>query len=204
MDNFKVTDEGGGIIRVDAESPLVRKAMAEAMCAAVDEIAVRYDGRFKILMNMGAMSKGTPGAGFYTLRRMKQYDMTALAMFRANAFMRRMATVVLGLNGFSNYALFDDEVEAMAWLQNEPSGGVPRVRSRPAIPAVALVGAGAALSWLVLRRIVRAREVNNGFDCQAFTNTRSGPPATVARVGSAAARGADDGQAVGGQPPSAT
>ena len=163
MDNFKVTDEGGGIIRVDAESPLVRKKMAEAMCAAVDEIAVRYDNRFKILMNMGAMSKGTPGAGFYTLRRMKEYDMTALAMFRANSFMRRMATVVLGLNGFSNYALFDDEVDARSWLERADamaagsSGNgqavAPAGRSRrlPLVAGAAAVGVTMSL-WVRRRR----------------------------------------------------
>ncbi len=156
MDNFKVTDEGNGIIRVDAESPLVRKKMAEAMCAAVDEIATRYDGRFKILMNMGAMSKGTPGAGFYTLRRMKEYDMTALAMFRANSFMRGMATVVLGLNGFSNYALFDEEVEARSWLagadaaEAAPAASPPTPTRRRA-PVLAAAAGGVALS-LVLRR----------------------------------------------------
>lgn len=161
MESFKVTDEGGGIIRVDAESPLVRKAMAEAMCAAVDEIAIGYDGRFKILMNMGAMSKGTPGAGFYTLRRMKEYDMTALAMFRANAFMRRMATVVLGLNGFKNYALFDDEVEARSWLEHGdtvatgPSTNghtAPPTSSRPNLVPVAAAAAGVALVLVIRRR----------------------------------------------------
>ncbi|MGH8992300.1 MAG: hypothetical protein ACRDYV_09190 [Acidimicrobiia bacterium] len=162
MDSFKVTDEGDGIIRVDAESPLVRKKMAEAMCAAVDDIAVGYGGRFKILMNMGAMSKGTPGAGFYTLRRMKEYDMTALAMFRANSFMRRMATVVLGLNGFSNYALFDDEVEARSWLEHadvvtvEPSTNgqaAPSAgRSRRLPQVAAAAAAGVTLSLLIQRR----------------------------------------------------
>jgi hypothetical protein len=158
MDSFKVTDEGGGIIRVDAETSLVRKAMAEAMCAEVDEVAARYDGRFKILMNMEAMSKGTPGAGFYTLRRMKEYDMTALALFRANPFMRRMATVVLGLSGFSNFELFSDEGEAMEWLKSQPSDAdaAPPRRSGPAASSVAaVVGAGAALSWLALRRLRR-------------------------------------------------
>ena len=159
MDSFKVTDEGGGIIRVDAESSLVRKAMAEAMCAEVDVLATRYGGRFKILMNMEAMSKGTPGAGFYTLRRMKEYDMTALALFRANPFMRRMAKVVLGLNGFSNFELFDDEVEAKSWLEHadstKPAGAPPvpaagGLRRAPLVAAAAT--AGAALSWLVLRR----------------------------------------------------
>ncbi len=155
MDSFKVTDEGGGIIRVDAESRLVRKALAEEMCAAVDEVATRYDGQFKILMNMGAMSKGTPGAGFYTVRRMKEYDMTALALFRANTFMRRMAQVVLGLNGFSNFALFDDEVEARAWLEHadeaEP-GRAPAAGPRRKAPLFAAAAGGLAVSWLVLRR----------------------------------------------------
>jgi hypothetical protein len=157
MDSFTVTDEGGGIIRVDAETSLVRKAMAEAMCAEVDEVAARYGGRFKILMNMEAMSKGTPGAGFYTLRRMKEYDMTALALFRANAFMRRMAKMVLGLNGFSNFALFSDEGEAMEWLKSQPSDAALPRRSRPPAGSVALAGAGAALSWLVLNRLRRRR-----------------------------------------------
>jgi len=158
MDSYKVTDEGGGIIRVDAESRLVRKALAEDMCAAVDEVATRYDGRFKILMNMGAMSKGTPGAGFYTLRRMKEYDMTALALFRANTFMRRMAQIVLGLNGFSNFALFDDEVEARAWLEHaderapadEPEHPEAGPRRAPLVAAV--TAAGLALVVAVRRR----------------------------------------------------
>jgi hypothetical protein len=155
MDSFKVTDEGGGIIRVDAESRLVRKALAEAMCAAVDEAATHYDGRFKILMNMGAMSKGTPGAGFYTLRRMKEYDMTALALFRANAFMRRMAKVVLGLSGFSNFALFDEEVAAKAWLEHADAatpGPAPAAGSRRKASLLAAVAGGLAATWLVVRR----------------------------------------------------
>jgi hypothetical protein len=161
MDSFKVTDEGGGIIRVDAETSLVRKAMAEAMCAEVDEVAARYGGRFKILMNMEAMSKGTPGAGFYTLRRMKEYDMTALALFRANRFMRGMAKIVLGLNGFANFALFDDEVEARAWLEHadaadsadRPPAPATEAGQRRRAPLVATAtAAGVALSWLVLRR----------------------------------------------------
>lgn len=157
MNSFKVTDEGAGIIRVDAETRLMRKPMAEAICAEVDEIANRY-GRFKILMNLGAISKGTPGAGLYTLRRMKEYDMTALALFRANGFMRGMATVVLGLARFSNFALFDDEAPARAWLERagveEPGPGRSGRLRRAGAPAAALVGGG-LVSWLGLRRLRR-------------------------------------------------
>ncbi len=158
-DSFKVTDEGGGIIRVDAESRLVRKALAEAMCAEVDKVAARYGGRFKILMNMGAMSKGTPGAGFYTLKTMKDYDMTALAMFRANSFMRGMAKVVLALNGFTNFALFEDEVEARSWLEHADAPGSPNGQAAPPaeprrrLPQAAAAAAlGVALSVLIQRR----------------------------------------------------
>jgi hypothetical protein len=155
VDSFKVTDEGGGIIRVDADTRLMRKPMAEAICAEVDDVAARYGGRFKILMNLGAISKGTPGAGFYTLRRMKEYDMEALALFRANGFMRGMARTVLGLARFSNFALFDDEVSARAWLERaqapEPRPAA-RLERRPAAGPVAAFAVGAAVSWLGLRR----------------------------------------------------
>jgi hypothetical protein len=157
VDRFEVTDEGGGIIRVDAESSLVRRSLAEAMCAEVDTVAGHYDG-FKILMNMGAMSKGTPGAGLYVLREMKKYDLEALALFRANAFMRRMAKTVLGLAGFRQFALFQDESEAREWLKNvAPVSGPPpgdgNGRGRPLAPSAALVGGGLLLSWLAVRRL---------------------------------------------------
>ena len=155
-----MTDEGGGIIRVDAESNLVRRSLAEAMCAEVVRVAGHYDG-FKILMNMGAMSKGTPGAGFYVLSEMKKYDLEALALFRANGFMRGMAKTVLGLAGFRNFALFQDESEAREWLKNAtpvpppPTAGNSRVRQ--VAPSAALVGGGLVLSWLAVRRLHRTR-----------------------------------------------
>ena len=157
MDRFEVTDEGGGIIRVEAESNLVRRSLAEAMCAEVDA-AVASRGSFKILMDMGAMSKGTPGAGWYVLSEMKKYDLEALALFRANRFMRGMAKTVLGLAGFRNFAVFGDEWEAREWLKNAsptaapapapPGGG----RRRAVAPTAALVGGGMILSWLAVRR----------------------------------------------------
>jgi hypothetical protein len=144
-DSFKITDEGGGIIRVDAESPLVRKPMAMAMCDEVDKTVAGYD-EFKILMNMSAMSKGTPAAGFYVLRSMKKYPLRGLAFFGANAFMRSMATTVLSLARFSNFQIFQDEVTARDWLER---GGPAPARSsgrRFVVPAV-----GLALGALVLR-----------------------------------------------------
>jgi hypothetical protein len=68
-------------------------------------------------MNMSAMSKGTPSAGFYVLRSMKKYPLRALALYGANRFMRSMATTVLGFARFSNFALFDSEAIARDWLE---------------------------------------------------------------------------------------
>jgi hypothetical protein len=145
-DSFKVSDEGGQIIRVDAESPLVRKRLAMAMCDEVDKAVAGYD-EFKILMNMSAMSKGTPAAGFYVMRSMKKYPLRGTALFGANAFMRGMATTVMGLARFSNFQIFQSEVDARDWLERgappPPKAGGAR---RFAIPA------GLALGALALRK----------------------------------------------------
>jgi hypothetical protein len=161
VDRFEVTDEGGGIIRVEAESNLVRRSLAEAMCAEVVSVAGDRGG-FKILMDMGAMSKGTPGAGLYVLSEMKKYDLEALALFKANGFMRGMATTVLGLAGFRNFAVFGDESQAREWLKNATPAGPPGEagtgRLRQMAPSAALVGGGAVLSWLAVRRLRQARK----------------------------------------------
>lgn len=142
-DSFKVSDEGGGIIRVDADIRLVRKPVASAMCDAVDERVAEagYDG-FKILMNMSAMSKGTPSAGVFVLRTMKKYPLRALALYGANGFMRGMAKTVLGLARFRQFELFDDEASARHWLERasgEPADGAPaKPLRRIALPASVL------------------------------------------------------------------
>ncbi|HVW33107.1 MAG TPA: STAS/SEC14 domain-containing protein [Acidimicrobiia bacterium] len=145
MESYKVTDEGGGIIRVDAQTRLMRKPMANAICNEVDEL-VADKGEFKILMNMSAMSKGTPAAGLYVLGSMKKYPLAALALFGANGFMRKMAKTVLGIARFSNFELFDDETEAHRWLE--------RAGSTPSTAAAAGAGAGGGLKRLAVPAVV--------------------------------------------------
>jgi len=161
MDSYQVTDEGDGLVRVDAQIRLVRKPIAVAMCDEVDRVVAGYDG-FRILMNMSAMSKGTPAAGFFVLRTMKKYPLQKLALFGANGFMRGMARIVLGLARFDTFELFDDEALARAWLDQAgpepaagpagagattPAGGVRRL----ALPA-GLLASGAVLFRLRRRR----------------------------------------------------
>lgn len=158
MDSYTVTDEGGGLVRVDADIRIVRKPIAVAMCDEVDKVVAGYDG-FKILMNMSAMSKGTPAAGFFVLRTMKKYPLEALALFGANSFMRGMAKTVLGLARFGNFELFEDERTARDWLEragsapagaaSAPSGGPPGLK-RMALPAA--VAASTAMLFAIWRR----------------------------------------------------
>ena len=159
MDSYTVTDEGNDLVRVDADIRIVRKPIAVAMCDEVDKVVAGKDG-FRILMNMSAMSKGTPAAGFFVLRTMKKYPLEALAMFGANGFMRGMAKTVLGLAGFRSFELFGDEDEARTWLERAdaapaaPAGGDParaaRLR-RMAVPA------GLLASGAILFRTLRGR-----------------------------------------------
>ncbi|HEV7865823.1 MAG TPA: STAS/SEC14 domain-containing protein [Acidimicrobiia bacterium] len=156
MDSYKVTDEGGGIIRVDAQTRLMRKPMASAICAEVDELVADY-GEFKILMNMSAMSKGTPAAGLYVLGSMKKYPLAALALFGANGFMRGMANVVLGIARFSNFELFDEEALARDWLERADATPPPSPTSPVGTGGLRrfVVPAGVLASAVVLRSRIR-------------------------------------------------
>jgi hypothetical protein len=157
MDSYTVTDEGDGLVRVDADIRIVRKPIAVAMCDEVDKVVAGYDG-FRILMNMSAMSKGTPSAGVFVLRTMKKYPLEALALYGANGFMRGMAKTVLGLARFGNFELFEDEATARRWLEGAPaapahgaaSPAAPAGLKRVAVPAGAL--AAGALVFLLGRR----------------------------------------------------
>jgi len=157
MDSYTVTDEGDGLVRVDADIRIVRKPIAVAMCDEVDKVVAGYDG-FRILMNMSAMSKGTPSAGVFVLRTMKKYPLEALALYGANGFMRGMAKTVLGLARFGNFELFEDEATARRWLEGAPAApahgaapsAAPAGLKRVAVPAGAL--AAGALVFRTLRR----------------------------------------------------
>lgn len=151
MDSFKVSDEGDGIIRVDAQTRLMRKPMANAICDEVDRAVVDYD-EFKILMNMGAISRGTPAAGFYVLRSMKKYPLQATAMFGANGFMRGMARTVLGLARFRNFDLFEEEAVARDWLERlNGAPASPGPPPRTILKRLALPAGLAATTALALR-----------------------------------------------------
>jgi len=102
------------------------------------------------------------------MRTMKKYPLEALALYGANGFMRGMAKTVLGLAGFGNFELFDDESVARRWLEQ---GGHPDAGGAPAgAPAPGSAGrlrrlavpAGLVASALVVRRRRRRRRAAGG------------------------------------------
>ena len=158
MDSYQVTDEGDGLVRVDAQIRLVRKPIAVAMCDEVDKTVAVYPDGFKILMNMSAMSKGTPAAGVFVMRTMKKYPLQKLALYGANGFMRGMANTVLGLAGFRSFDLFEDEASARKWLESaDPAPATStETPSGPGLKRFA-VPAGVLASGALLFRARRKR-----------------------------------------------
>jgi hypothetical protein len=72
------------------------------------------------MLDMGALSKASPAAGMYAMRSLKKLDLSAIALYRANGFMRSFARAVMRLARFRRFGLFRDETRARDWLGNDP------------------------------------------------------------------------------------
>ena len=126
MSTYQVDDEQNGIIRVSVDAGLVRRPFAETLCAEVERVSAGYPKRALILMDMGALSKATPAAALYTMRRMKELDFFAIGLFRANKFMQGLARIVMRLARFPTFGLFEGEAAARAWLDRLAGSPTPR------------------------------------------------------------------------------
>ena len=113
---LRVVAEPGGIVHVDVATRVVNRDVATAMCGAITQEAARDAGAPRLLMNLGSLSRATPGAGLYAMRQIKKLDPQAIAFYGGGAFMRMFARAVLRLARFRLYALFADEEAARAWL----------------------------------------------------------------------------------------
>jgi hypothetical protein len=119
MGTFRVTDDDG-IITVAPEARVVDRPLAEALCREIEAAASRRGGRARVLMNLSALSRATPRAALYAMRRLKGLDPEAIALFKGNLLMRALARGVLGAARFHDFALFPDEASARAWLAAHP------------------------------------------------------------------------------------
>jgi hypothetical protein len=118
-ERFKVTDDADGVIRATVEAGWVTKPLAEAMCADIEKAAARHPGKAKLMIDAGALSKATPGAGMYAMRSIRRLDLDGVALYRANGFMRSFARAVMKLGGFRRFGLFRSEKQARDWLDGE-------------------------------------------------------------------------------------
>jgi hypothetical protein len=125
---FRVEDDDSGVIRATIEAGWVTKPLAEALCADIERAAARHPGRARLMLDMGALSKATPGAGMYAMRSLKKLDLSAVALYRANGLMRSFARAVMRIARFRRFKLFGEETQARAWLRGDREAGQPGPR----------------------------------------------------------------------------
>jgi hypothetical protein len=120
---FDVASEDDGIVRVTVDGSLMRRSSAEALCAAIERAKADTRAPARLLMDMGALSRATPAAGLYAMRRMKKMNFGAIALYRGNRFMRGFARTVMRAARFGAFGLFGDEKAARRWLAAGRVGG---------------------------------------------------------------------------------
>ena len=116
---FHVVDDDDGVIRATVDAGWVTKPLAEAMCADIARAAAKHPGKARLILDAGALSKATPGAGLYAMRSIKRLDLQGVALYRANGFMRSFARTVMRLARFRRFGLFSEESQARSWLDPE-------------------------------------------------------------------------------------
>jgi hypothetical protein len=116
MSEINVRDEGGLIV-ASAKTRLVRKAFASALCKAIEDKAEAYHGTASLMMDMSALSKATPPAALYALRRMGEIPLANIAIVGGNTFMRGMGKFVLTVSKFPSFGFFPGPEDARRWLK---------------------------------------------------------------------------------------
>lgn len=102
------------VVRGSVSVSLMRYPIAKPFCENIEELALR-DGADALVMDMGSLSKATPKAGMYAIKRLKQLPLRRIALLRGNRFMRGFAGVVLTLGRFPEFRFFDSEATAVEW-----------------------------------------------------------------------------------------
>lgn len=107
----------GGVVRATTTGGgLLRQREATELCTAIEAEAANCDGRPRLLFDLAALSRATPPAGWYAIRRLKALPVERIALVGANAFMRAFAGIVLRLGRFPQHRFFSDEAMALRWL----------------------------------------------------------------------------------------
>src|SRR5437016_940933 len=102
------------VVRAAAYVAVLHQDVAAPFCDCIQDTA-RAAQACALVMDMAALGKATPAAGWYALRQLKRMVVGRIALVGGNAFMRIFARTVLTLGRFGEFAFFADEPAAIAW-----------------------------------------------------------------------------------------
>ncbi|HEX3606828.1 MAG TPA: hypothetical protein VH134_12965 [Candidatus Dormibacteraeota bacterium] len=102
------------VVRGSVNVSMMRYPIAKPFCENIEAIALG-EGADALVMDMGSLSKATPKAGMYAMKRLRVLPLRRIALLRGNRFMRAFAGVVLTLGGFPEFRFFDSEDTAVQW-----------------------------------------------------------------------------------------
>jgi hypothetical protein len=103
-----------GVVRGSVDVGLMRYPIAKPFCENIEEIALR-EGADALVMDMSSLSKATPKAGMYAMKRLRVLPLRRIALLRGSRFMRAFAAAVLTLGRFPEFRFFDSEDTAVQW-----------------------------------------------------------------------------------------
>lgn len=106
----------GNVVRATTSGGLLRRAAAGQLCAAIEVEATACATRPGLLVDLGGLSRATPAAGLYAIRRLRTLPVERIALFGANRLMRGFAGLVLFLGRFPEHRFFANERAATEWL----------------------------------------------------------------------------------------
>ncbi len=108
------------VVRGSVTVSLMRYPVARPFCERIEEIA-RGQGADALVMDMSSLSRATPKAGLYAIRRLRNLPLRRIALLRGNRFMRAFASSVLTLGRFPEFRFFDSEDTAVQWASARTS-----------------------------------------------------------------------------------
>jgi hypothetical protein len=102
------------VVRGSVSVGLMRYPIAKPFCENIEELALR-NGADALVMDMSSLSKATPKAGMYAMKRLRVLPLRRIALLRGSRFMRAFAGAVLTLGRFPEFRFFDGEETAVQW-----------------------------------------------------------------------------------------
>ena len=105
---------GRRVVGASARTAFMRYSLARPLCELIEDTARSHEAD-ALVMDMGALSKASPRAGAYAVRRLRQLPLRRIALVGGNGFMRAFAGTVLRLGRFPEFRFFTSSAEAVDW-----------------------------------------------------------------------------------------